>query len=106
MSSASALGGKSVASDGAPRSLHNFSARATSHRAGRKLLVTPDGLAHGLTLVGICQTSFNALPERLRERNSFWKGKRHRLGRELLCGHGKNVAIRVIPVNTVRQAYA
>jgi hypothetical protein len=69
-------------------------------------LVALDGLAHGLTLVGIGQTSVNALPERLRERNSFWKGKRHRLGRELLCGHAKKIAIRVIPVNTVRQAYA
>ena len=73
---------------------------ATNHHTGSKLLVASNGLAHGLTLVGIRQAGVNTLPKRLRERNSLGERKCHRLGRELLSGHDANMGIQTASVNT------
>jgi hypothetical protein len=73
---------------------------ATHDRAGRKLLITANGLTHGLALIGVGQTGINALPQRLCERDLLGEWQCHRFGRELLSGHGEKVAIQAASVNT------
>jgi hypothetical protein len=94
---------KSAASDGASRGLHDLLMSAANQRAGRKLLVAPNGLTHGLALVGVGQTSIDALPERLSKGDSLGKWKCHRFAGELLSGHGGKVAIQGTSVNTGRE---
>ncbi|KAB2646099.1 MAG: hypothetical protein DVB27_08180, partial [Verrucomicrobia bacterium] len=52
-----------------------------------------------LALLGVGQTSVDALPECLCEGDALGEWKRHRCGGELLSGHGENVAIQTASIN-------
>ncbi len=57
-----------------------------------------------LALLGVGQTSVDALPECLCEGDALGEWKRHRCGGELLSGHGENVAIQTASINARREA--
>ncbi len=62
ISSASASGGKSTASDRLSRSLHHLIMRPPNDCAGSEFLRTTDRLVECVLLIGLGQTRLNALP--------------------------------------------